>query len=104
MSSTDNSSQTPNRQPQEQPGLISGHAEFIKGAAESVIGNITGSHAWTTTGEQDKAHAKASMKQAAENRDPAASGYGKVEEVAGKWTGCEGMQKEGHASTERRSQ
>lgn len=34
------------------------------------------------------------MKAASANRD-ANSGYGKIEEVAGKVTGCEGMGKEG---------
>jgi len=63
---------------------------------------MMGSHAWTTSGEQDKAHAKASMKAATENRDPAASGYGKAEEVAGKLTGCEGMRQEGAASAAQR--
>lgn len=37
------------------------------------------------------------MKKAGEQRDPS-QGYGKVEEVAGKITGCEGMQQEGAAS------
>jgi len=38
------------------------------------------------------------MKQASANRDPATSGYGKVEEMAGKMTGCEGMESEGAQS------
>ena len=37
------------------------------------------------------------MKQAGEQRDPS-HGYGRVEEVAGKVTGCDGMRKEGAAS------
>lgn len=37
------------------------------------------------------------MKQAGEQRDPS-SGLGKAEEIAGKVTGCEGMEKEGAAS------
>lgn len=69
---------------------------------QSAIGGITGSHAWTTSGEQDKAHAKAQLRAAAEQRDPSHDGYGKVEEVAGKVTGCEGMAREGAASKERR--
>ncbi|KAK5658285.1 hypothetical protein OQA88_2260 [Cercophora sp. LCS_1] len=92
------SSNTPQGQNPNQPGLVAGHAEYIKGAAESTIGAITGSHAWTTSGEQDKAHAKASLQAAAEHRDPAKAGYGKVEEIAGKFTGCEGMKHEGAAS------
>lgn len=37
------------------------------------------------------------MKKAGEQRDTS-QGYGKAEEIAGKVTGCEGMQKEGAAS------
>lgn len=81
-----------------QPGLVAAHVEYIKGAGESAIGNLTGSHAWTASGEQDKAHAQSTMKAAAENRNPAAQGYGRAEELAGKAFGCEGMQKEGVAS------
>ncbi|KAK1765910.1 hypothetical protein QBC33DRAFT_560347 [Phialemonium atrogriseum] len=99
MSSNNNAHQ---QQPN-QPGLIGGHAEYIKGVAESTVGSVTGSHAWTTSGEQDKAHAQASLRAATENRDPAASGYGKAEEVAGRLTGCEGMKKEGAASRNKRS-
>jgi uncharacterized protein YjbJ (UPF0337 family) len=42
----------------------------------------------------------AAMKQAGENRD-SSQGYGKAEEMAGKVTGCEGMQKEGAASAQK---
>ncbi|KAM7207186.1 hypothetical protein V8F20_002452 [Naviculisporaceae sp. PSN 640] len=102
MSSSSSSNPTnPQSQSQEQPSLLSGHAEYIKGSAESAIGSITGSHAWTTSGEQDKAHAKANLKAAAEARDSEGKGYGHVEEVAGKWTGCEGMKEEGKISAER---
>lgn len=38
------------------------------------------------------------MKAASANRDPQNSGFGKVEEVAGKAVGCEGMENEGAAS------
>lgn len=37
------------------------------------------------------------MKQASAQRDTS-QGYGKAEEIAGKVTGCEGMQQEGAAS------
>jgi len=93
------SSNTPT--PQKQPGLVAAHAEYIKGATESTIGSLTGSQAWTASGEQDKAHAKVSMQAANQNRDPARDGYGKVEEVAGKLTGCEGMRQEGAASAQK---
>lgn len=58
---------------------------------------MSGSQAWISSGEQDKAAGIADMKKANEARDPN-KGYGKIEEVAGNWTGCEGMQKEGAAS------
>ncbi|EFQ35595.1 hypothetical protein CGRA01v4_04097 [Colletotrichum graminicola] len=92
------SSQNTNNQ---QPGLVAGHAEYIKGAAEAAIGSVTGSHAWTSSGEQDKAHAASTMKAAGQQRDPTAQGYGKVEEVAGKALGCDGMKQEGAASKQK---
>lgn len=103
----------------QQPGLVAGHAEYIKGAAEvrrlpfqkvtslrrqrltcsqAAIGNITGSHAWQSSGEQNKAHAASTMKAAGQQRDASAQGYGKAEETAGKVFGCDGMKAEGAAS------
>ena len=38
------------------------------------------------------------MRTAADKRDPAKSGYGHPEEVAGRVAGCEGMKEEGEAS------
>lgn len=64
---------------------------------QAAIGAVSGSQAWKSSGEQDKAAAVATMKKAGEQRDPS-QGYGKIEEVAGKAAGCEGMQKEGAAS------
>ncbi|KAJ4151174.1 hypothetical protein LMH87_011889 [Akanthomyces muscarius] len=81
----------------QQPSLVAGHAQYVKGQAEAVIGNVTGSEAWKASGEQDKAAGQATMQKAGEQRDPS-SGYGKVEELAGKATGCEGMQREGAES------
>ncbi|KAK4146602.1 uncharacterized protein C8A04DRAFT_25518 [Dichotomopilus funicola] len=94
------SSNTPQNQPGQpgQTGLWSGHAEYIKGAAEAAVGTITGSQAWSASGAQDKAHARASLQAAAGQRDPATSGYGRAEEIAGRLTGCEGMRSEGAAS------
>ncbi|TKA71733.1 hypothetical protein B0A55_08536 [Friedmanniomyces simplex] len=83
---------------QQQPGLIGGHAQYVKGAAEGVIGNLTGAQAWTASAEQDKTAGIDAMKQASAQRDPATSGYGKVEEMAGKVAGCEGMESEGAQS------
>ncbi|KAI0024759.1 hypothetical protein F4780DRAFT_724878 [Xylariomycetidae sp. FL0641] len=81
----------------QQPSLVGGHAEYVKGAAESTIGSVTGSQAWTSSGEQAKAHAVDTMKAAGEQRDPS-QGYGKAEQKLGQMTGCEGMEKEGAAS------
>ncbi|OTA60433.1 hypothetical protein K449DRAFT_82790 [Hypoxylon sp. EC38] len=82
---------------QQQPSLLGGHAEYIKGATESTIGSVTGSQAWTSSGEQAKAHAVDAMKAASENRDPS-HGFGKAEQKLGEITGCEGMVKEGVVS------
>lgn len=64
---------------------------------QATIGGLTGSQPWKASGEQDKAAGIAAMQKAGEKRDPH-QGYGKAEEIAGKWTGCKGMQKEGAAS------
>ncbi|KAF9874965.1 hypothetical protein CkaCkLH20_07659 [Colletotrichum karsti] len=94
MASQQNTNTTNN-----QPGLVAGHAEYIKGAAEAAIGSVTGSQAWTASGKQDKAHATSAMKAAGEQRDAAAQGYGKAEETAGRVFGCDGMKSEGAASS-----
>ncbi|KAF3038058.1 hypothetical protein E8E11_004788 [Didymella keratinophila] len=78
----------------ENPGLIAGHAQYVKGAAEGLVGSVTGNQAWATSGEQDKNQAIDAMKAASENRDPS-QGLGSVEQTAGNLVGCEGMQKEG---------
>ncbi|EJT78205.1 hypothetical protein GGTG_03307 [Gaeumannomyces tritici R3-111a-1] len=98
--STNTNTQSQSQESQ-QPGLLAGHAEYIKGIAETAVGSVTGSHAWTSSGEQDKAHAVHSMKAAGEQRDPASQGYGKFEEMAGRATGCAGMEKEGAASVKK---
>ncbi|KAI4728066.1 hypothetical protein E4T49_04206 [Aureobasidium sp. EXF-10728] len=85
----------------QQPSLIGGHAQYVKGAAEGVIGSVTGNTAWQQSGETDKQTGIDAMKAASENRDPATDGYGKVEEVAGKLSGCEGMEKEGAISAKK---
>ncbi|KAK4894067.1 hypothetical protein LTR27_007651 [Elasticomyces elasticus] len=83
---------------EQQPGLIGAHVQYAKGAAEEMIGNVTGAQAWTASGGQDKSAGIDAMKAASANRDPQASGFGKVEEMAGKVSGCEGMEKEGAQS------
>ncbi|EMD00388.1 hypothetical protein BAUCODRAFT_144066 [Baudoinia panamericana UAMH 10762] len=85
---------------EQNPTLIGGHAQYVKGAAEvSVVGSVTGAESWQKSAESDKQAGIDAMKQASANRDPQKDGYGKVEEMAGKVTGCEGMEKEGAQST-----
>ncbi|KAF2722727.1 hypothetical protein K431DRAFT_221497 [Polychaeton citri CBS 116435] len=80
------------------PSLIGGHAQFVKGAAEGAVGSVTGSEAWKDSASTDKQEGVDAMKAASEARDSANSGFGKVEEVAGKAVGCEGMEEEGKES------
>jgi hypothetical protein len=110
----------------QQPSLIGGHAQYVKGAAEvrsihraipshpipsphqvqpltslpkqSAVGAATGSEAWKVSAESDKQTGIDAMKAASQNRDANRDGFGKVEEMAGKAAGCEGMEKEGAAS------
>lgn len=67
---------------------------------------LTGSHAWKASGEQDKAAGLAALKKVGEMReqqDPNHEhGYGRAEEIAGKVTGCQGMEREGHASVHKK--
>lgn len=65
---------------------------------QGVVGSVTGSEAWQASAEQDKSQGVEAMKAASANRDPQRSGFGKVEEAAGKAVGCEGMEKEGAQS------
>ncbi|EOA81832.1 hypothetical protein ACJQWK_05300 [Exserohilum turcicum] len=81
-----------------QPGLVSSHAQCVKGAAEETIGNVTGSEPWRSSGTADKEQAVSAMKAASANRDASQQGMGSLEEKAGNLVGCEGMQKEGAES------
>lgn len=65
---------------------------------------MTGSHAWTASGEQAKAHAKHDLKVAGMQRstDTRSLASGKVEEAAGKLVGCDGMKLEGQAINARK--
>ncbi|KAI9753124.1 MAG: hypothetical protein M1835_001026, partial [Candelina submexicana] len=92
MSSSTNNSTSDQQQ---QPGLISGHAQLAKGAIVGAVGSLTGSEAWTSSGQESKEAGISEMKAASENRDSSSQGYGKVEEIAGRATGCEGMEREG---------
>ncbi|KJZ71359.1 hypothetical protein HIM_09242 [Hirsutella minnesotensis 3608] len=82
----------------QQPGLVATHAQYVKGAVESAIGDLTESQPWKASGEQDKVKATEGMRRASEHRDPQSQGLGKAEELAGKMVGCEGMEKEGSIS------
>jgi len=62
---------------------------------------LTSSHAWSSSGEQDKASGRAELKAAAEGRDASKQGYGKMEELAGRVVGCDGMKKEGELSAKK---
>ncbi|KAL1306805.1 hypothetical protein AAFC00_005462 [Neodothiora populina] len=93
MSSNANSNET--------PSLIGGHAQYVKGAAESAIGNLTSSQAWQDSGAQDTKAGVDAMKTAGANRDASTQGFGKFEEVAGKVAGCEGMEREGGESAKK---
>lgn len=105
---------------QQQPGLVGGHAQYVKGAAEvrciffhlfpytpsatiylhheqEMVGQVTGLPTWKSSGQEDKTAAVDAMKKASEGRDPS-KGLGGIEEKAGNLVGCEGMQKEGAES------
>ena len=101
----------------QQPSLIGQHANYVAAAAKvrlatspptpishlTLLQETVGSLVSTdmqNTGAQEKQDAISGMKAASEGRDPQASGFGKVEEVAGKAVGCEGMESEGAASKE----
>ncbi len=62
-----------------------------------MIGSLSGSDSWKTSGEQDKSAGQNAMKAAVEGRDMK-QGYGRFEELAGMATGCDGMKQEGAAS------
>merc|ERR1712000_694140 len=72
---------------QETAGLIGGHAQYVKGATEEGIGNVTGSEEWKDSGVKDKESGVNTLKMATEQRDPT-QGYGKAEELVGKATGA----------------
>lgn len=82
---------------------------------QGAVGSVTGSEEWKSSAESDKQAGIDAMKAASENRDPQQSGMGKVswlavsddkmdadavkvEEMAGKAVGCEGMENEGAES------
>lgn len=70
-------------------------------STQDAVGSITGSTEWKQSGHEQKEEAIANMKAASQDRDASKDGYGKAEEFAGKVAGCEGMEKEGAASTKK---
>ncbi|KAH7355329.1 hypothetical protein BKA65DRAFT_425492 [Rhexocercosporidium sp. MPI-PUGE-AT-0058] len=81
-----------------QASMIGGHAQYAKGYVEETVGNLIGSKEWQESGKTDAEAGIGEMKAANQQRtsEPAASRIGsRVEELAGKAAGCEGMEKEG---------
>ncbi|KIW00725.1 uncharacterized protein PV09_07710 [Verruconis gallopava] len=62
---------------------------------QEAMGSATGSRERKDSGAEAKRHAVDAMKAASAERNPQKDGYGRAEEVAGKVTGCTGMQSEG---------
>ena len=75
--------------------LVGGHAQYVKGAVEETIGNVTGSQAWKDSGVHDKQEAVDKMKAA--NQGPSDSSLisGATEKKIGNMVGCEGMVQNG---------
>lgn len=72
--------------------------QLLTPPSQSAVGAVTGSAAWNASAQNDKEDGIDAMKAASQQRDANRDGYGKVEELAGKAAGCEGMEKEGAAS------
>jgi uncharacterized protein YjbJ (UPF0337 family) len=87
-----------------EPSMLAGHVQYVKGAAEEVIGNVTGSEDWKRSGHDDKEAALAEMR-AANQGGPKDAGVvpGKVESTLGKAIGCDGMVENGEAKQRMRS-
>jgi uncharacterized protein YjbJ (UPF0337 family) len=83
------------------PSLIGGHAQYVKGAVEETIGNVTGSQAWKDSGAHDKQEAVEKMRAA--NQGPSDSSLisGSMEKKMGNMVGCEGMVHNGEEKEKR---
>jgi uncharacterized protein YjbJ (UPF0337 family) len=46
----------------EQPSMLAGHAQYVKGYVAETIGSVTGSKEWTESGKQDEQAGIATMK------------------------------------------
>lgn len=71
--------------------LIGGHAQYVKGAVEETIGNLTGSQAWKDSGIHDKQEAVESMRAANEGTTDSSLISGTTEKNIGSAVGCPGM-------------
>ncbi|KAG9229380.1 hypothetical protein BJ875DRAFT_507979 [Amylocarpus encephaloides] len=84
--------------PSTETSMLSGHTQYVKGYAESTIGNVVGSVDWKKSGDKDMEGGVSEMKEANKNKTSKLddSGIGeKIEQMAGSAAGCEGMEKEG---------
>ena len=84
----------------EQPGLVSSHAAYAKGAATETIGNLTGSEEWKQSGKQEQESAKKDMHAASRAQSATQGGAsdagiaGQIETKVGSLAGCPPMQEE----------
>ncbi|CAF1459251.1 unnamed protein product [Rotaria sordida] len=71
--------------------ILGGHAQYVKGAVEETIGNVTGSQAWKDSGAHDKQEAAEKLRAA--NQGPSDSSLisGTTEKKIGNMVGCQGM-------------
>lgn len=78
-----------NTDPTHSPSQLHGHATYVAGAAKAALG--------LESGAQDKEYAVKEMRAAKEQSEAATKNetVGKVEEMLGGATGCEGMVGEG---------
>lgn len=89
--------------------LACSHQDEIKDITETIQGLVSGganlaganemAATWNNSSESDKKDGIDAMKAATSQRDPQQHGLGKVEQLAGKAVGCEGMEQEGSATT-----
>ena len=71
--------------------LLGGHAQYVKGAVEQTIGNVTGSQAWKDSGARDKQDAVDKMNAANQGPSDSSPISGSTEKKIGQMVGCEGM-------------
>jgi uncharacterized protein YjbJ (UPF0337 family) len=61
MSSNPAQNNNPYKSP-EDPSLIGGHAQYVKGYVEETVGNVTGSKEWVDSGKKDTQEGIETMK------------------------------------------